>query len=704
MSGTVRGNVVQAGNIGEVHFHSSRLGQVVPHQLPSAPRVFVSRHDELTELARWLGEEVDRQLLVVVSGPAGVGKTSLALRWLHDARTTFPDGQLYVDLGAHSQAEAAQPNEVLEWFLGALGVEPDLIPPGLAQRQALFRSVTADKSFAILFDDAASAGQVRPLLPASSRCVVVVTSRWRLSPLGVDGARFIEVGPMGVAASVELLEQIVGEQRLSDEAEAAEELAALCGGLPIALRVIGARLSRRPRRSLSREVVELRTESRRLSNMDLDGSTSVRTVLDMSYVELAPRQQKLYRLTAWHPGTSFGVEAAAAMMNDDIGEVEDELDDLIEKNLLTELGDDRFRFHDLLRLHARGQDDPEREDAIRRVVEWYRDRSVAADIVAIPGRPRVGPRYHVVRTGAFATRAEALGWLEHERDNLVHALRAAQDFGWLDLVWQMCEAMWALFQRRHHYSDWVLTHELGIRAAQECGEPVAEARLRNQLAVALTNLGRVDEALRELRAVLDHAGEQDLGSRATALVQLGRAHRTRGQLDVALDCFRQAVDVETRQGRTRGIGLARRRVGEVLIDMGRADDAVCELRECEALLDDGVDKARVWMFTARAHLAAGRHRDAEELLDAALVALQDSGSSAHLADVFVLKAEVAERHGTVEQARDQYRSALACYGDSVDPSVERIQTALAALDWNQDESAPHVPEQQVSGTRECECR
>lgn len=667
----------------------------MPHQLPPAPSVFVSRVDELTELDRW-HEREDRQLLVVVSGPGGVGKTSLALRWLHDTRDRFPDGQLYVDLGAH--AEAAQPEEVLEWFLGALGVE--VVPPGLPQRQALFRSLTANRSFAVLLDNAASAAQVRPLLPASPRCVVVVTSRWRLSPLGMDGARFIEVDPMDLRDSVELLERVVGEPRLAEEADAARELARLCGGMPIALGVIGARLSRRPRRTLAREVDELRTENRRLAGLDLGGSASVSAVLDLSYVDLPPRQARLYRLSSWHPGPSFGVGAAAAMLADDVGEVEDDLDDLVEKNLLIEAGDDRFRFHDLLRLHARAQNDAEREDAIQRAVEFYLDKAVVADAAAIPGRPRVGLRFKSADPDAFGSRAEALDWLDHERDNLVQALRAADGHGWPDLVWQLAEAMYALFQRRHHYSDWLFTHERGVRAAQMCGERTAEARLRNQLAVALRNLGRLDEATAQVRTVLELAGDHDLGSRATALMRLGHIYRLRGEFDVALRYFREGLDVETRHGRTRGIALARRRIGEVLIHLGRIDEAITELEESEALLDDDVDKARARMFRSRAVLQASRFDEAVRLAESVLADVRDAGSPLHVADAFELLGEIAERQRDLARARDHYRSALACYGESFDPSAEHVRARLADLDRNDDERTPDVPPQQQPGDRE----
>lgn len=688
------GNVVQAGSIGTLHIHSEPPGNLVPHQLPPAPRVFVSRADELTELDRW-HEHEDHQLLVVVSGPAGVGKTSLALRWLHDTRDRFPDGQLYVDLGAH--ADPAQPDEVLEWFLGALGVEA--VPPALPQRQALFRSLTADRSFSILLDNAASAAQVRPLLPASPGCVVVVTSRWRLSPLGMDGARFIEVDPMDLRASVELLERVVGERRLAVEADAARELAQLCGGLPIALGVIGARLSRRPRRTLAREVDELRTENRRLAGLDLGGSASVSAVLDLSYVDLPPRQARLYRLVSWHPGTSFGVAAAAAMVADDVGEVEDDLDDLVEKNLLVEVGDDRFRFHDLLRLHARGQDDAEHVDAVHRAVEFYLDKAVIADAAAIPGRPRVGLRFKSADPEAFGSRAEALDWLDHERDNLVQALRAADFHGWPELVWQLAEAMFALFQRRHHYADWLYTHELGVRAAQLCGERTAEARLRNQLAVAFRNLGRLDEATAQTRVVLDLAGEHDLGSRATALKRLGHIHRLKGEFDLALQCFREGLVAETRHERVRGMGLTHRHIGELFIEMGRTDEAIAELRESEALLDNVVDKARARMFLSRALLRASRFDEAALLARSVLADVRDAGSPLHVADAFELMGEIAERQGDLAQARDHYRSALACYGESFDPSADRVRDRLVALDRDDDERTPDVPLQQQPGDR-----
>ncbi|MFJ5986847.1 ATP-binding protein [Lentzea sp. NPDC092896] len=648
MSGSA-GRVVQASSIGTVHLHNQEPIPV-PFQLPPAPRCFVSRQDELAALEGWP--------LLVISGPGGVGKTSLALRWLHDRHEEFPDGQLYVDLGAHSPDGPIAPEDVLEWFLHAFGMRD--VPVSLAARQALFRSVTAGLAFSVLLDNAVSSAQVRPLLPASG--TVVVTSRWRLSPLGTDGARFVEVEPLGQRDSVRLLEQLVQDHRLAAEPDAAGELARLCGGLPVALSVVGARLSARPRRSVGRELTELRDD--RLPELDEDAS--VAAVLDLSYVDLPVRQARLYRLCAWLPGTGFGAEPAAAMAGEQVDDVAEALEELVEKNLLTETADNRFRFHDMLRTHARTKADPAIEEGLRRLIEWCVATAVSADLAVMPGRQRIGPAYRE----AVPMAAGAAEWLELERANLVAAIRCAYDHDWPDLVWQLCEAMWHLFLKGHHYADWVETHRLAIPAARESGNPVAAARLGTRLAMAYLNLGRHDEAVTELDAVLA-AGLTDPVSGPSALSLLGRVHLERGDPAAALDCYRRVLEARSGPGRERGVAMARRRIGQALIELGRADEAVVELELAESLLTDPVERARVRTFLARACADAGLHDRARSLLDSASNDLRTSPFDR--ADALVLLGTLADDH---DQAREHYLAALACFHDRADPAAVRVRDLL----------------------------
>ncbi|QTR03924.1 hypothetical protein J7S33_02535, partial [Saccharothrix algeriensis] len=651
---------------------------VVPRQLPPAPRLFTSRRRELAHLNRLLDDE--GALVAVVSGPAGVGKTSLALRWLHDARARFPDGQLYVDLGAHSPGGPATPEEVLEWFLVALGVRASGIPLGLERRQALFRTLTADRSLSLLLDDAVSAAQVRPLLPTAARSAVVVTSRWRLSGLAVDGARFVEVESFDVEASLELLERAVG-QRVASEPDAARELARLCGGLPIALCVVGARLSTHPRRTLSKEVGSLRSE--RLGSLAVQGGLSVEAVLDKSYVDLPARHARVYRLCAVHPGGSFGLEAAAAAAGEPPPEVEPVLDELVEKNLLTEVGDERFRFHDLLRLHARRQADwhsaAESDAALRRVVEWYLHRAVGADLAVVPDRPRVGPLFRGARP-AFPRAAEALDWLVAERGNLVTAIGEAAERGWHDLAWQLTEAMWGFFLHRRHLADWVLAHEIGVGSAHACGHVVAQARLRLQLAVGYVGLGREADASEQVELAL-RLGETagDRGSVATAVSQLGRIARGRRDPAAALAHFRRALEIESDLGRRRGVALAHRRIGEALTDLRRHEEAIVELATAEAVLVElgqVVEAARARGLLALPKLALGRVDEAARLLEAALPALAGTGSPHYLADVLVPLADVAESRGDPAGAQERLRAAAAAYTAVGEPVPERIAARL----------------------------
>ncbi|HKN99522.1 MAG TPA: tetratricopeptide repeat protein [Pseudonocardiaceae bacterium] len=687
ISGSAEGNIVQAASIGQIHFHRGSE-YPIPAQLPLPSGIFTSRDRELAELDRWFADDERRPLVVVINGSGGVGKTSLAVRWLHDVRRHFPDGQLYANLGAFSGGDAASPEDVLEWFLIALGLPADRVPAGLAERAALYRSCTADRVIAVLLDDALSAAQVRPLLPSTQRGVVVITSRWRLAGLRADGARFLDTGPLSVADSVELLRRLLDDDRSVRERGPAEELARLCGGMPIALAVIGARLAAHPNRPLAREVGHLR-EGDRLASLSHGTDSPVETVFDLSYQELPRWERQVFRLGALHPGPSFGVDVLAAALGP-AADVEDALDALVERNLLAEVDDRRFRFHDLLLAYARQQaewEDPaaQRDHAVRAMAEWYLDVAVAADLALLPTRRRVGPRFDRGRPRpvVFTSHREALAWLDSERANVLAAARAADEHGWDDLTWQFCEAMWGCFVHARRYADWLALHDIGIPAAHRLGDTVAEARLRVQLGLAMVGLRRHTDADRELRTALTLAEQaDDQFTVATTLSELAGLAQATGDLAGALDYLRAARALREVIGTPRAVALCRRRTGEVLAQLGRSDEAITELSAAAGVLRELGDlaqhaKALAALGTVYADL--DRTADAVAVLTTAVRQAGEVGAARYRADAQTALGELAARTGRVTDARNHLTDALSYYADSGDPKADVVAARLAAI-------------------------
>ncbi|HEX6345999.1 ATP-binding protein [Umezawaea sp.] len=685
VSGRVVGQVVQANSIGSVHLHEAPPPVVVPRQLPPAARGFAGRRFEVGHLGRWLSD--GGPLCVVISGAGGVGKTSLALRWLHDVRDSFPDGQLYLDLDAFSSTGPVRSEEALERFLLALGVSADRVPPDLAGRTALFRSLTAGLSLVVLLDNASNAAQVRPLLPASATCAAVVTSRWRLAGLGMVGARFLELEPMETESSLELLGNAVGEHRLSDEHGAARELATLCGGVPLALSVVAARLSAHPRRTLSREAGDLRAERDRFPGLTLGADVSVEAVLDLSYRELTARQASVYRTCALHPGAEFGAEVVADALGEPVATA---LADLVEANLLVEVEEHRFRYHDLMRLHAlrkAEQDIPaaERRALSSAMVRWYLDTLVAVEALLRPSRRRVGPRFTapVDRSGLFGGERDALRWFDVERANLRQACLRSVDLGLDDLAWQFCEAMWSGFLHTRHYDDWFACHSVGVAASVRSANRAAEARLRLQLSYSLSELRRYDEALEQGEAALRIEEEGgDRGAVAAVLNQLAGIAQAGGDLTTALALLHRVREIRREVGTPRALAFCGRRIGQVLADQGHYPEAVRELvAAVDAMTRLGDQVQRAWSLVAlgRTYLRSGRASLASAALQDALEAVRLVGTPFYEAEVLTALGEVAEALDDLPAARRHYSGALERYVQVEEPKAVDLRARLEAL-------------------------
>ncbi|MBE1496342.1 tetratricopeptide (TPR) repeat protein [Amycolatopsis lexingtonensis] len=654
------------------------------------PAYFTSRGDELDELDRIAGavDGVPGPVapVAVIVGPGGVGKTALAITWAARNADLFPDGQLYVDLRGFSPESAALPQEVLAAFLRALGIEPGNVPARLAEQVTLFRTLTAGRRLLVLADNAASAAQVRPLVPAEAGCMLVVTSRLRLDGLFSEGAQFVELDPLPHAHAVELLVRTVGRQRVAGQQQDVLDLVRLCGRLPIALRIAGARLASRPRWSVSRVVAELRDEHSRLSRLSADGDPLVASTFDWSYQALPEYAARLYRLLSAYPGLDFGADVAGAASQESPGQAAEGLQVLVDASLLEELDIDRYRFHDLVRLHGRAQRDPDRDEVVVRIGQWYLEEMTRANVVVIPMRWRVSSVADQLATepARFTSGREALHWLAGELPNVLAVLEGAVADQQNELAWQLCEALWELMLNRKHYPEWLRSHELGITAAQRCGNRVAESRLRHQLGRAHLDLGQLGPAEQETRRAAELAREaQDRRNESAALQQLGMVAQQHGDLDAAVRLFTDSLRLEEELGIERGVALRHRRIGEVLRQAGREVEARRHLEAAAHLfveLGDEKSEAQVALGLARIDARSGRRAAAVSRLRQARDVLGRSGSVVYEADVLVVLAEIAEGDDQCVEARGYLTEAVRLLSEVGGAALERAKAALSRLD------------------------
>jgi hypothetical protein len=369
LDGTVVGAAVQAGTIhGGVHLRLPLPEP--PRQLTAPPRIFVGRRAELAALGA-----ADEAALLVLTGPAGVGKTTLARQWAHDISPRFPDGQLQVDLRGLGRTAPAGAAGALAGLLRALHVPESSMPATMSERASLYRSLTAGRALLVVLENALSATQVRALLPGAGPNLVLVTSRQQLAGLSADGSTGLQIRPWDVTESVVLLERILGPARVGRESDHAVALARMCGGLPLALAVVAARLVSRPKLPLARLAAELGEEGHRLRRLRTSEGDSVLRSLDLSYQGQPHWLRKVYRRLAALPGREYGPGPVALLAGStELGG--EAIDHLIQANLLEEVGTDRYRQQDLLYLHARQRfeaDEPPAEQ--RRIrsacLEWY---------------------------------------------------------------------------------------------------------------------------------------------------------------------------------------------------------------------------------------------------------------------------------------------------------------------------------------------
>ncbi|WP_421107221.1 ATP-binding protein [Streptomyces sp. NEAU-S77] len=583
--------MVQARDIsGGIHFHTGgRPDSPKPRQLPGDVRGFVNRGQELGGLDAILtdggGDPVSVRICVL-AGTAGVGKTSLALRWAHRAQDRFPDGQLYVNLRGYDPGAPVTPQEALHRFLSALGVPATAIPADLEAGAALYRSLLAGRRVLVILDNAATAGQVRPLLPGAPGCLVIVTSRSRLSGLAIrDGAHTLTLSTLDEPEAVALLSVVTAAYRPEDDRDQLIELARLCARLPLALRIAAERAASHPRMGLDDLIRDLRDESAlwdALSVGDDEEAEAVRTVFAWSYRALPAEAARLFRLLGLHPGAEFGTGAAAALGGGaGSGRVRHLLDVLAGAHLLEQTGADRYEFHDLLRAYAadqaRNEEPPEdREAALRRVLLWYLHSADAAQTWINPQEAHIplAPLSEGVTPASFGGYEEAMRWYEAERGNLLAATRAAEDAGLDVIAWQLPAVLRSVHMLLNPFEEWIAMSRIGLSAARRVGDRTAEAELLESLGMAYTQSHRLAEGAEYHQGAL--AARRESGDRlgeALSLNDIGLIHLRGRRLEAAKDHFEQAAAHFRELGTAHWEAVVTANLAEVTYELARPEEA-----------------------------------------------------------------------------------------------------------------------------------
>ena len=621
-----------------------------PSQLPSDLPDFIGRTETVAYLLRALAESQQGSAVGVyaLSGLGGVGKTTLAVHVAHRARGTFPDGQLYADLNG-TQAVPADPADVLAQFLTALGTPPEQLPEQLEQRSSLLRSLLADRSVLMLLDNARDAAQVRPLLPGTSGNAVLVTSRTR--PAGLPGVRLLDVSALEQGEAVSLLAAVAGPGRIADEEPAARALVNACALLPLAVRIVAARLAARPSWTVGSLLARLEDQRRRLDELRV-GDLAVEATFQLGYRQLTVDQARAFRLLALPEGPSLPLGGAAAVLGTAESETEDLAESLVDAGLLEADGAGRYRYHDLLRLFARSRAEaedpvPRREEVPLQLLEHLLARVCDAWRTLI-GDEALSWRLHPAGTdgpGAdFADEDAAWAWLRAEQ-HLVPALveqllRHAPARSLHPVVDLLIGWVW-LFENEASAQGFGPVLALALDTARQQDDPRSTGRLWYLTGLLSALAGRMTEAEEQLRSALELLERDDnLEIRYTAASELALALNSSGRPEEALPYLELA----------RGLS---------------------------AELGHLADEARLQGNIARAHLTAGRSAEAVRAAEAAMATAKISGSRGCVADAVYQLGIARQGSGAPAAAADQFQEAIALFRAQQRPALEG--PALARL-------------------------
>ncbi|ARZ69558.1 tetratricopeptide repeat protein [Streptomyces sp. HU2014] len=699
-----------------------------PAQLPATVSDFTGRVAFVDELSDQLATAEGRIMAVsAVAGIGGVGKTTLAVHVAHAARHHFPDGQLYVDLQGAGPVPA-EPEAVLGAFLRALGTPDNAIPEGLQERAALFRSTLDGRRVLTLLDNARDAAQIRPLLPGTEGCAALVTSRSRMVDLA--GAHLVDLDVMSPEEALVLFTRIVGTERVGAERDAAMDVVAACGFLPLAIRIAASRLAARRTWTVSVLARKLGDERRRLDELRA-GDLAVKATFELGYGQLEPAQARAFRLLGLADGPDMSLAAAAAVLDLDLDATEEVLESLVDTSLLESAAPGRYRFHDLVRLYARAcaerdeQPPAERDAAMSRLLDFYLATAAGGYVLERPGDQlltHLTPTTHPGLT--FAERSAAGDWLFAEAGCLLACVRqhAASTGSTLRRAVDLLLAAKDLAESGADSRLYEQAAAALLVAAHEAGDPQAEGRARYVLAHVHSIGGRFDLADEQARkavllgrscgdpipccyasnirciiAIYEHRHEdaevyvgQALaafradGNRpgeASALSNLSRVRLDGGRVGSAVELAEQALALYREIGASWRVANALYALGLALTEGGRYEEALDRLSEALPVFRD--NRQRLWegmtnYRLAEVHLAAGRPAAAAHHAEQALK-LRGIGGEWRRGNVLIVLGRSLDALGQPGRARACWTEALSIFeqlGTSEAADVRRLLTGV----------------------------
>ena len=652
-----------------------------PSQLPFDIADFTGRAEEIAQLSEHLSATATAVRLCAISGKPGAGKSTLAMHVAHAVREHFPDGQLYATLrGVH--AVRAEPFEVLAGFLRALGVADSAMPADADERAQLYRTLLADRKVLVVLDDAADERQIRQLLPGSATCAVLVTSRERLGALG--GAAQFGLDVLDDSEAFELLDRVIGDGRAAAEPEAAQHIVRLCGRLPLAVRIAGARLAARPHWKLSRLVERLRVQRRVLQELTL-GDLEVRGSLALSYAGLAERERAALRRLGLLDVSTFGGWLVAPLIDCPPDEGEEVVERLVDAQLLDVVTSDdngalRYQLHDLTRAFARERGDAEESAAEIRAACT---RAAESWLVLVESAGRRMPHAQFGDSGTSATSpyladdlagellADPEAWFDAEQADLVGVVERISELDLTDIATRLAAALCSSrFSVRNLFGQWWRTHSAALEAAQRVGDRTGEARLLSGLGWLRYEQDRFDESGRYFEQALEaYAHTADAHGQAMTRLALSTVRRERGELAKAFESLTVALPELRALDERHAVAQAEHELGRVLTEQGDLEEA---LATCERTLfayrtlGDRRATAIALRSVGIVHRAAGRLDEAARSTEAAVDILRRLGDRLMSAYAVQALAKVRIRQGRGDAVRSDLLECLATCNDMQD--------------------------------------